>query len=401
MNNKPNNMERKLLCEIGVGRKSWWEGQGYYEEAKTIVRTCQNELFGLEIDNKEFLPPINSSIECFYKSDNEKEVWLLVEQNNKYGLIKCTEHACTFDLEIKYDEISYGKIKCNGLYGIYNIHKGWIIPCLYEEIIKETEQGYVVKQNGLKGIHNLIPCAYDNIILEKSCTIVVKNNRIGVYKSGKEIIHPAYDKIECLFDYDENFIFNNIIYKTHLNDKVGVYKNEHKICNPIYDDFTIDKRSHLIKLKGLYGIITDNNKIIEPQFQSIKRLYPNFYSFFQSGKWGVVDENSNVIFKPQFQDVDSIDIVNDKDKPLFKVKIEEYWGVIDWEEKFIVPAIYDYISTDEGIIYTRKGRNKYKIDKDEEFVGKIGYDQSCGYINNPTIFAYDKNLNDLLAAPTE
>ena len=401
MNNKPNNMKRKLLCEIGVGRKSWWEGQSYYEETKTIVRTCQDGLFGLEIENEEFLPPINSSIECFYKSDNEKEVWLLVEQNNKYGLIKCTENTCTFDLEIKYDEIFYGKIKCNGLYGIYNIHKGWIVPCLYEEIIKETKQGYVVKQNGLKGIHGLIPCAYDDIILENSCAIVVKNNRIGVYKNGKEIIHPAYDKIECLLDYDEHYICNNIIYKTYLNDKVGVYKNDHKICTPIYDDFIINEKSHLIKLKGLYGIITDNNKIIEPQYESIKRLYPEFYAFFQSGKWGIINESNIIVFKPQFIDIDAINIVDNEGKPLFCIKFDSYWGIMNFEGNLIVPAIYDYITTDGENIYARKGRNKFKLDKDEKFVEKIGYDQSCGYLENIALLAYDSSLNDFFASPTD
>ena len=109
---------------------------------------------------------------------------------------------------------------------------------------------------------------------------------------------------------------------------------------------------------------------------------------------GILNTSGTTIIPIKFNDI----II---EEGIFYLRIGKNMYVWDKVEKFIVPAIYDYISTDEGIIYTRKGRNKYKIENGEEFINKIGYDQSCGYINNPSIFAYDKSLNDLLAAPTE
>lgn len=462
--NQNNHINREFLLNLEVQVESLRDIE--YDKPKHIIRTCQDELFGLEIDNKEILPPIYSSINFFDSGFDGTTVWLIVEKDNKFGLIECTQYSSDFCLEIIYDSIikspydlSYGEWgsfrvepRCGEFIGIYDlIAKRMIIPCQYNKIDR-TIYGYQVELNGLKGAYFFkerggsyssiwdysIPCLYDNIEIFSSgiisTMIVTKNGFKGICLSEKEIIPPKYDRIEHyedelfglfkdgkllykvfvdgkigLHDYIEEIIppkYDRIkslcsdIYKIYIKDKVGLYRNKKEIVPPIYDEITCEYRGNIIRSGEFYGLVTENNKIIEPLYDDIKTISP-FYAFCQSGKWGVLDENSNVIFKTQFQDVDSIDIVDDKDRSLFKVKIDEYWGVINWEEKFIVPAIYDYISTDEGIIYTRKGRNKYKIDKDEEFVGKIGYDQSCGYINNPTIFAYDKNLNDLLAAPTE
>ena len=421
MTNKNNHINREFLLNLEVEVERLRDIE--YDKPKHIIRTCQDGLFGLEIDNKEILPPIYSSINFFDSEFDGTTVWLIVEKDNKFGLIECTQYSSDFCLEIIYDSIikspydlSYGEWgssrvepRCGEFIGIYDlIVKRMIIPCQYNKI-ERTIYGYQVELNGLKGAYffqerggsysNIrdysIPCLYDNLEIFSSgiisTMIVIKNGFKGICLYGKEIIPPKYDRIKSLC---------SDIYKIYIKDKVGLYRNKKEIVPPIYDEITCEYRGNIIRSGEFYGLVTENNKIIEPLYDDIKTIFP-FYAFCQSGKWGVLDENSNVIFKTQFQDVDSIDIVDDKDRSLFKVKIDEYWGVINWEEKFIVPAIYDYISTDEGIIYTRKGRNKYKIDKDEEFVGKIGYDQSCGYINNPTIFAYDKNLNDLLAAPTE
>ncbi len=467
MTNQNNHINREFLLNLEVQVESLRDIE--YHKPKNIIRTCQDGLFGFEIDNKEILPPIYSSINFFDSGFDGTTVWLIVEKDNKFGLIKCTQYSSDFCLEIIYDsiikspyDISYGEWgssrvepRCGEFIGIYDlIAKRMIIPCQYNKI-ERTIYGYLVELNGLKGAYvfnerhgsyassldYLIPCLYDDIEFAHNLTclspgkfstmIVIKNGLKGICLSGKEIIPPIYDKIDNyidehieiwniiytvfiggkigLYNSKENIIppkydrIKNLcsdIYKIYLKDKVGLYKNKKEIVPPTYDEITCEYRGNIIRSGEFYGLVTKNNKIIEPLYDDIKTIFP-FYAFCQSGKWGVLDENSNVIFKTQFQDVDSIDIVDDKDKSLFKVKINEYWGVIDWEEKFIVPAIYDYISTDEGILYARKGRNKYKIENGEEFINKIGYDQSCGYINNPSIFAYDKSLNDLLAAPTE
>ena len=217
----------------------------------------------------------------------------------------------------------------------------------------------IVIKNGFKGIclygKEIIPPKYDRIehyedeifglfIDGKILYKVFIDGKIGLHDYKEEIIPPKYDRIKSLCSN---------IYKIYIKDKVGLYRNKKEIVPPIYDEITCEYRGNIIRSGEFYGLVTENNKIIEPLYDDIKTIFP-FYAFCQSGKWGVLDENSNVIFKTQFQDVDSIDIVDDKDRSLFKVKIDEYWGVINWEEKFIVPAIYDYISTDEGIIYTRK-----------------------------------------------
>jgi len=386
---------RESLCEIGIGKKSWWEGQSYYEETKDIVRICQNGSFGLEIDGKEILPAIYSSIICFDSNYDDKESWLLVEQNNKYGLFKCTENGSVFCLEVIYDEISKypycnntATLRLGGMQGLYDLDRGVVVPCLYDEIIKPTSWGFHVKLKGLNGIHDNIPCIYDDFeIKDYSYAIVIKNGGRGICKRGKEIIPPIYDLVEyCYFD----------MYKTFLNGKVGVYENDCLICNPLYDDFFIDYRGNILRKNELYGIITDNKKIIEPQYEDIKKLSSTFYAYLQMGRWGIVDENNRIILSPQYQDIYTVDMADDEGKPLFRVKIGLYWGIVNLNGLFVIPTKYDYITSDKGIIYVRKGRNSYRLDNNsEKFVKKIGADYSCGYIDDSLLFKYDCNLMNL------
>ena len=362
-NNEFNNIKRERLHEIGVGEKKWWEGQSYYEETKTIVRTCRDGLFGLIIDNEELLPPIYSSIECFYKNYNDKEVWLLVKQNNKYGLIKCTEHTTTFCLEIKYDEISHSHIKCNGFYGIYDIYKGIIIPCIYDEVEKTKFNNiYIVKQNGFKGIHGLIPCIYDDIELY-SCTkdinysIVVKNELCGIYSNGKEII-PT-----------------------------------------VYDDINIDHNGIVLKKGNLKGFYTEENNIVEPQYEDINKLCAQYYAFLQLGKWGVINNNNEVIVPPIYQDIKLEKSDNDL---FFSVLLDDYMGILNTSGTTIIPIKFNDIIIEEGIFYLRIGKNMYVWDKAEKFIKTFWNDYSCGYDDiNSSIITYDSHLVDLLAPPSE
>lgn len=362
--NELNHIKRERLHELGVGEKSWWEGQSYYEETKTIVRTYRDGLFGLEIDNEEFLPPINSLIECFYKNYNDKEIWLLVKQNNKYGLIKCTEHITTFCLEIKYDEISHSHIKCNGFYGIYDIYKGIIIPCIYDKVAKtKFDNIYIVKQNGFKGIHGLIPCIYDDIELysytkDTNYSIVVRNGLYGIYGNGKEIIPTIYDEI-------------NIDYHNGIVLKKG-------------------------NLKGFY---TEKNSIVEPQYEDINKLCPQYYAFSQFGKWGVINNYNEIIVPPIYQDIKLEKSDNDL---FFSVLLDDYMGILNTSGTTIIPIKFNDIIIEEGIFYLRIGKNMYVWDKVEKFIKTFWSDYSCGYDSiNSSIMTIDSNLIDLLTPLSE
>ena len=165
MTNKYNHINREFLLnlEVEVDRLRDIE----YDKPKHIIRTCQDGLFGLEIDNKEILPPIYSSINFFDSEFDGTTVWLIVEKDNKFGLIECTQYSSDFCLEIIYDSIikspydlSYGEWgssrvepRCGEFIGIYDlIVKRMIIPCQYNKI-ERTIYGYQVELNGLKGAY--------------------------------------------------------------------------------------------------------------------------------------------------------------------------------------------------------------------------------------------------------
>ena len=112
-------------------------------------------------------------------------------------------------------------------------------------------------------------------------------------------------------------------------------------------------------------------------------------------KWGVLDEDNNVILKPKYQNIDFLPFIDEKGRPSFKVQIEDYWGIVDLEGKNIIPPKYNNILFNNGYFIVRKGRNKFKLQEEEEFLEKIEYDYSCGYVDNQSLLSFDSNLSDL------
>lgn len=400
-------MERETLCYIYSKDTHQDEDCKLYVTAKSITKIFHNGLFGLEIDNKIVLSPIYTSIDIFACDCNGTTKWLIIKQNNKYGLMKCTKESSDLCLDIIYDEI----IKTNSwnpiilelrrkeFKGIYNLNEGMIFPCIYN-YIENTFWGFLVHLNGLKGAYvnrgNIytIPCLYDDIIFNNDVFLgtdysyisIVKDNHKGIFRYGKEIVPAIYDSVEVL---------SNDKYRTSLNGKIGLYNNEYEICPPVFDE--IDYLGKIVKKGILYGLITDDNKIIEPQYENIKRLCFNYYAILHLGKWGIIDNYNKLFINPQYEDIEALCYESKfNNMILFKAKSDNYWGTIDIMNNTIIPFKFDYITTSKKSIYGRIGRNYYLLNKGEEFKSQFFSDYSCGYDNsNSSIFDFDKDELDL------
>ena len=280
-------------------------------------------------------------------------------------------------------------IVCEGKHGRFDIYKGLLVPCLYDEIIGSTDY-FIVVQDGVKGAYfndkMIIPCRYDNI---ENRDIVVKNGRKGLYVAGKEVVQPIYEDIE-IFAIQSHSQRNHQIYKTFVNNQVGLCDMKGEICPPMYDEI-IEKYSIGITIKKgkLIGCYTEKNKIIEPQFDDIKRLSPQYYGYSQQGRWGVFNDEGDIIISPIYDDVKLLT------RACFSVLIDNKWGLIDSQEKNCVPAKYDDIEVVGQTIYARKGREMYTIGNDSKFLKTFWSDHSCGYKDNPSLLEYDCNLMNL------
>lgn len=440
-------MEKETLFYLNYEYGNIYRIENYedYKDEKnlqSLSRTFYNGLFGLEIGNREILPPIYSSINYYYKRGDYRPSldWLIVEKDNKFGLMKCSVHSCEFCLEVIYDKIikleesyNYNKmleLRRAGFKGIYNLEKNMMIPCIYNEI-KKTPYGHLVELNGLKGVYfdSFIstPCSYDEIDYTRdnykhaNYLIVSKNNYKGIYCNEREVLPAIYDSIEILNDgrykvvqegkvgiYSNEkaiipTIFDSIedcwngTYKTKLNEKIGIYKNECEIIPTIYDDIIILYKGFIIQKGGFYGLITDDNKIIEPQYENIKRLCFNYYAILQLGKWGIIENNNKLIISPKYEDIEALCYESKfNNMILFNAKLKNYWGTIDIMNNIIIPFKYDYITTSKNNIYGRIGRIYYLLNKGEEFKSQFLSDYSCGYDNsNSSIFEFDKDELDL------
>ena len=399
-------MKKQILCEIEYS-PTWDEGVRYYRDSINIILTSQDNLYGLEMYGKEILPIEYSSISLFYKRDDYKDVvsWFLIEKDSKYGLLKCNEQASIFSLEVIYDKIEktdrFGTdsnwpdifgvldIICEGKHGRYDIYKGLLVPCLYDEIIGSTDY-FIVVQDGLKGAYfndkMIIPCLYDNI---ENRNIVVKNGRKGLYAAGKEVVQPIYEDIK-FFAIQSHNQRNHQIYRTFTNHLVGLCDIKGEICSPMYDEIIEEYSIGVTIKKGkLIGCYTEKNKIIEPQFDDIKRLSPQYYAYSQQGRWGVFNDEGDIIINPIYDEVKLLGSAR------FSVLIDNKWGLVDLHGEYIASAKFDVIEIMGKTIYARIGRKMYVLKNDTEFLKTFWSDRSCGYIDKSSVLEYDSNLENL------
>lgn len=369
-------MKKQIIGEINYGKELWDEGYMYHEHSVSIVLISHDNLFGLEIGGLEVLPIKYASINIIYTDRYSTTKWFIIEQDSKFGILKCTERGAELLLNVIYDKIE----KANN-FGSGNV--AWGDFCGLLELTIKKYQGIFDIYKGL-----MVPCQYDSIIHVSNHTLfkVVKNGRVGLFSNGNEIVPVLYDDVGQL----------SRGYKVTLNGLHGIYINGSEKSLPIYDNITNMDGAIIIEKGGLYGILTNENTIIEPIYKKIKQLYANYYAFFESDNWGVLDNKGHIIISPKYQQIYCINITDKSDNCCFCVQIDDYWGVINTKETIIIQPIYDYITVKDGIAYARIGRRKFIINKNEEtaenFIGNntLGYEEE-----HSTMLAYDCSIIDL------
>ncbi len=289
------------------------EYDGFYDE----FYIYKNGKVGLlNRDTKPITDIIYTSFEYDYFYDNGNYYTLFVaRKNNKCGLIGSNGDII---LPIEYDEI--GKFesnncaiaKKNGLYGIINNKGKMQIPFEYSSITTyHLDENYVVEKNGKYGIINketldlIIPLDYDDLevcFYDETHFIVKKNGKYGIIDNNLKIIVPLeYDKFSNWVEYGpkEHFV--------EKNGKEGLISREGKTVIPtVYDKIYVDNGTLIkVKINGVYGTITWNNKIVHPvQYEQILWEWPYITGkaldtvyVKKSGKYFATDTNGKVIIE--------------------------------------------------------------------------------------------------------
>lgn len=344
--------------------------------------------YGLtDFNGDVIVKPMYDNIEDFDKV-NQKNV-AKVRFEEKYGLI---DDKGNIIFEPVYDEIEINENNENAIvikdrkYGVVNLDKEEIIPCVYNHINSfspdETNyKFYEVENDGKYGLISdenqiIIPFNYNKYLKFLSPVLFgaeKENGRLDIYSSdGKKLFDREFKDIK--------FIGENLI----LCDDILINK-EGKI---LYKEVRIPDHLPFINLTGnylinislnnVYGYINNEGKIkIEPQF-SFATPFHNGFALVKTkeDKMGVIDQTGKFIIDPIYDSIWEID------ENLWGKWIVERAGdssaVISKEAKIIfeeknVDLRYPYSKS--GVIEVTENGKIGFINLEGEFIVKPVYDE--------------------------
>jgi hypothetical protein len=281
-------------------------------------------------------------------------------------------------------------ISKNGKTGLLNEHFQEIIPPHFEifEFNRNTEGLFRVSRAGKfgfwdKNFKEIIPLEYDyaQSFQSDSTALVLKNGafyRIDtknkIHSTG--ILTPEWKTGHMSFVTDKNYIivetsnFQGIVNTSTNTIVLPIVYN--KSMTPVQINTFLEKNKALLEEKKLelldkpdmiaellfhqnkiivrnfnnqYGVIDSTFKIlVDFEYDNLESIpcAINYLLYTQNGKKGAMDYNRRDLFKEAYEEV-RYDIHYEQERDIFKVKKNDKWGVINFDNKILLPFEYDSI----------------------------------------------------------
>lgn len=327
----------------------------------------------LNFSGEELTPPIYSVI-------NENEARYLfskrdvrvVKKGKKFGLL---DENCSQILEPEYDEIGYP------------------VQFTRKEIISDSI--FPVKKYGKYGYIS----ETGRIIVEPVCDTILNFNTVSKFKfglfkvsgkfglisreTGKFISDPVFDSVYPypgtknifiakkskgfnLLKINGDFIDNNLYENLgdfSWNGVAALRKGQFYVfldtngnaLASIKADFVVRQPagSFIFKYLGKFGLVSNYGKeVLKPVYDSLVTSRSALYFYFRSGSlWGLIDNYYKIVIPPSFQSISE----SDEDYKLFIVKKAGKYGLINLENKQLVPCNCEVLETSSSTAYCLNG----------------------------------------------
>ena len=302
------------------------------------------------------------------------------------------------------------------LKGLYDVHKGEIIPCIYDEIsvfLQDSLYLCIVVKDGKYGVIDInsnvvIPMEYDKIQLMTDRVLRAKKaGKYGVINFSNQVL-VSFDYDDYLDDYYFNdgvtafskngkwgivannnqtispFIYDRIYSPNADRDLARMVKNEkyglinrkgEEVMPPLFDDIGSLEGFIEIKKNGKYGIMKENKQLVAPIYDYIIMWYKDFFKVRLNKKMGLLSKKDGRILVPI--EYDDIQIENN-DKTIF-VKKNNKWGLLDESGVVKIPLMYDekgnHSPLTNGNLYKFNKNGKYGIvNKENQIIVPFEYD---------------------------
>lgn len=382
----------------------------YEDNAKKFTQVFSEGVkYGLKRNDSILLKPI-------YETIRPSGYGFVIRNHDLYGFATTNGKII---LDTQYDSIGVGSksyiVKKSGKYGAFDENGNPFVPIKYAKILYSNPISKIAlieskgQQPKLFLKDKIVDDQYDNIILYENVAILNKGAKKGLIIDGKIAFPIEYDNISN----DGKVIANSDYIKKSLetkkyfdlrnkldaiilqkDKKFGVVINNELEYPVVYDkvNYEIYRRTIIVekdKLKGVYLIGT--KKKLDVVYDDIYLDGTVFIEVKKDKLTGVFDYNLNVILPLEYDDA-QVQGMNSGLK-IIKNKKQGWAGI---KGEIIIPAVYDKIDDFDGF-GTNSFSNLFKVTNGE----LNGVIDSNNKIIIPIEFEYIFERNDYICGKTK
>lgn len=396
-----------------------------------IKSFSENKAFAINKNGKLCLISTNGTIikefATYSDGDSFKGGYAIVTADGKHGLINNNgkEILSPLDGYIHYTknphEFEITSSFWGGKHGLFMASTGLLIKPRFNKIIEVKKDCAKVEVDEIG--ESLIDLS-GNVFIEKDdkritfpeWCIGVKNINDNIFLgitdngrwglldgSGETLCKPTFDNIGEVDNNIVPLIKKETItvggWKKETKEiiKYGLYNIESEVSIPIEYDVCPEYIDGYYKTSknGLFGVINENGDVIlKPEWKQAK--FSNGYflvskitkeDYIDKEKFGLVDEMGNIIFEAKYDD---IEVVCDG---LYKIKENNSWSIYN-ENSRLTKDFYDDIYLEEDFFIVSKNGLKGRLNKKGEQVIML---DDGSYMELPSRFAWGYDFKDGLA----
>ena len=361
----------------------------YDENNNTKVLNQNNEQIFLEYTQLEPIKLKNIASDLMY----EKNL-LTYEQDEKQGLINLEGKVVAKPIYESIEGLPYKEgellVKIEGKYGVVNNKGNYLVNPDYDQIAVDnytTEEGY------------------------KHAGYIVSNTTENGYRygyvdvDGNVLLEPEYTEVSRITNVKDD---DNIYLVVAQNGQYGMIKNQEQIIENEYQSISYNSESNTLTLEKTkrYGVATLDGKIVIPvEFAQIDSTGKNIYATDVDGNVKVYQEDGNPA------EIESNVYILETGNENYQIKIDNTQGsvysILNKDGEQITTQNYSYINYlyDNYFIVSVTGGKVGVINDKEEPIIEIQYDsiekvEGTDYIitrlsENSSTQLYDKNFKQL------
>lgn len=280
--------------------------------------------------NKEYFSKLYNNDKYLNASDKEQRE-MEARGGTKYAYLdKNHNFIVPFGMYDYADVFGLGRkaiVANKGKYGIIDEHGKLALPLEYDFV----EQ----------------PSIYSNYA---KIFIATKQDAVTIFDENLNVI-PTTD-IVSYWDNDGN------IFVTNQENKKGLVNYNGKQTIPflydtLYQEWSVPKvHGYIAKKDGLYGLISRNNKIIQPfKYNYIYALHGSVVYIDQNNKVGIIDEDGKITIPFEYEAIYNtyynhsyLEATFPNTENIYIVEKNGKIGTIDDKNNVIIPIIYDGLS---------------------------------------------------------